>query len=723
MASSEKLAQIGLEALKRFDQCYLPSQEIRLQCLEDRRFCYVPSAQWEGGLGEFFANRIRFEINKLQMSVVRIMNEYQNNPISVKFRANDSKTSNDDADTLNGLFRADVERCNGQEAFDNAFNEACVGGMGAYKICSEYEDEYDEDDERQRLVFEPIYDADQCVFFDNAAKRQDKSDAKWCFNIASMTREDYEDKYGKEVPSSFNKVNQLVYEWFSNDLVRVAEYYEVELKKETVETYKLAISGEEQKLKTNQEDYEQAKADLIAQGFTLEKSKKVKCKKIHAYVLDGQGIIEDLGYILGSYLPIIPVYGKRLYVGGIERISGHVRLAKDPQQLYNMMISSLAESAAESGVQVPIFTPAQIAGHEHNWAEHQVNRLPYLLLNPTIDQTTGNEIVSPMQFTQPPAIPPAMAALIQEASAAVAELTGGANAGEKIVSNVSAEAIDMVQKQIDMQAFVYISNFGKAMRHGGCVWLSMAQEGYDEDSREMRTVSEDGQQSSAYINQPTMKDGIPAYKNDVVGSKFDVTVDVAPSFTSRRDSTVKNLINMLPRVQDPETANILQSMVLNNMDGEGLADIRAYTRKKLVSLGVAKPTDEEAKEIAAAQASAQNAPPSAQDQALLGMAAESQAKANKAQAETQLTFANANNKDADTIQKLFDVQAKQQEQQNQMAQGMAQVLQMLSAMQQAHEGQQQQIEANVAQSPIPVDQLPQMLQQGNQPPNMAEGTM
>jgi len=315
-----------------------------------------------------------------------------------------------------------------------------------------------------------------------------------------------------------------------------------------------------------------------------------------------------------------------------------------------------------------------------------------------------------------------MAALIQEASAVVAELTGGANAGEKIVSNVSAEAIDMVQKQIDMQAFVYISNFGKAMRHAGCVWISQAQEAYDEDSREMQTIGHDGAQSTVVINQPSMKDGVPIYENDMVGSKWDVTVDVAPSFTSRRDATVKNLVNMLGRVQDPETANILQSMVLNNMDGEGLQDIQAYTRKKLVALGVAKPTEEEMKEIQAQQQAAGNAEPSAQDKAFLGMAAEAQAKAEKAKADTALSLANANNKDADTIQKLFDVQQQQQSQQNQLQQGMGQILQMLSAMQQAHERQQQQIEMNVAQSPIP-ESIPQELQQGNQSPIMTEGMM
>ena len=39
----------------------------------------------------------------------------------------------------------------------------------------------DDEDDRQRIRFEPIYDADSSIYFSLGAKRQDKSDAKSCY--------------------------------------------------------------------------------------------------------------------------------------------------------------------------------------------------------------------------------------------------------------------------------------------------------------------------------------------------------------------------------------------------------------------------------------------------------------------------------------------------------------------------------------------------------------
>jgi hypothetical protein len=64
------------------------------------------------------------------------------------------------------------------EAYDNAFEEAVGGGIGAWRLRTVYEDDEDEDNDRQRIMFEPIFDADSSVFFDLNSKRQDKSDAQ-----------------------------------------------------------------------------------------------------------------------------------------------------------------------------------------------------------------------------------------------------------------------------------------------------------------------------------------------------------------------------------------------------------------------------------------------------------------------------------------------------------------------------------------------------------------
>ena len=169
-SKADRLAEIHAEALEEFDDIQAAHGPIRAQCIEDRRFCSVTGAQWDGPHGEQFANRPRFEFNKVHLACIRIFNEYRNNRITVDFQPHDGRADDDLADTCDGLYRADEKASTAEEAYDNAFEEAVGGGFGAYRLRATYENMEDEENDRQRVVFEPIYDADSSVFFDLAAK-------------------------------------------------------------------------------------------------------------------------------------------------------------------------------------------------------------------------------------------------------------------------------------------------------------------------------------------------------------------------------------------------------------------------------------------------------------------------------------------------------------------------------------------------------------------------
>src|SRR3954471_16699174 len=90
--SAEQLAEIHAEALEEFNDIQTAERDERLQCLQDRRFYLITGAQWEGPLGEQFENKPRFEFNKTHLAVIRIINEYRNNRITVDFTPKDGST-------------------------------------------------------------------------------------------------------------------------------------------------------------------------------------------------------------------------------------------------------------------------------------------------------------------------------------------------------------------------------------------------------------------------------------------------------------------------------------------------------------------------------------------------------------------------------------------------------------------------------------------------------
>ena len=655
LSNDQRFANLHDEALAQFDDVQSALRDERLQCLQDRRFYSLCGSQWEGPLSNQYENKPKFEVNKIMLSVIRVINEYRNNRITVDYVSKDGTANDKLAEVCDGLYRADEQTSVADEAYDNAFEEAVGGGIGAWRLRTVYEDEEDPEDDRQRIRIEPIFDADSSVFFDLGAKRQDKSDAKFCFVVTSMTRQAYKDTYGDD-PASWPKIiHQYEFDWATPDVVFVAEYYKVEEKTETIRIF-AAIDGTEERY--TQADFandETLEETLMAIGSREVRQKKVKRKKVRKYVMSGGKVLEDAGYIAGKCIPVVVVFGKRWFVDNIERCMGHVRLAKDAQRLKNMQLSKLGEISALSSVEKPILTPEQVAGHQVMWSEDNLKDYPYLLVNPITGQNGEQTISGPVAYTRSAAIPPAMAALLQITETDMQEILGNPAGADKMVSNISGKAVEMIQARVDGQAFIYMSNFAKGMKRCGEIWLSMAQEIYVEDKRKMKTVDQAGEVGMVELMQPTINQetGEMVMANDLSAASFEVNVEVGPSSSSKKQATVRALTGMLQITTDPETAQVLSAMAMMNMEGEGISDANAYFRKKLLRMGVVKPTDKEAEEM---MAEMQGQPQDPQAMYLQAAAEEATAKAAKARADTVETVASAELKRAQTIETLSKVE-------------------------------------------------------------------
>lgn len=648
--------EVFARARKRIDGAQTALRNERMQCLEDRRFYSIAGAQWEGPLGEQFENKPRFEMNKVHLAVIRIINEYRNNRIAVDFTTKDGSPKDDLADACDGLYRADEKDSGAQEAFDNAFEEGVGGGFGGVRLCTRYEDEEDDDDTRQRIDIVPITDADSCLYFDMDSKRQDKADAKWACVLTGMSFDAYKEAYGDDPASWGKQVYQSEFDWVTQDVVYVAEYYEIEQKPETIYFYRgLALGDDEpNEMKvTAAELAEPGKVEeLAATGFKLVRQKRITRKRVHKYQLNGSKVIEDEGLIVGSCIPLVPYFGKRWVVDNVERCMGHVRLAKDAQRLSNMLMSWLAEMAARFDVEKPILTPEQIAGHAQMWADDNIAKFPYLLINPITDAMGQKVPAGPVAYTKAPNMPPAMAALFQIAEQSLQDLLGNQQAGEELQANISAKAVELVQNKLDMQTFIYMSNFSKLVQRVGEVWFSMAKEVYVEDGRDMKSLAADGKAGTVTLYKPVIdkESGARVVQNDLSKAKLDVVVDVGPSSSSRRAATVRALMGLRTITQDPETMAVLDSMIIMNMEGEGLGELHEFFRAKLVRMGVLKPTEEEA---AAMQEEAANAKPDANAEYL-------QAAAQKQLEDAQLAQAKVGETNAKTIATLAGIESSQQ---------------------------------------------------------------
>jgi hypothetical protein len=285
------------------------------------------------------------------------------------------------------------------------------------------------------------------------------------------------------------------------------------------------------------------------------------------------------------------------------------------------------------------------------WAEDNLKDYPYLLINPITGPDGSQSISGPVAYTRSPQIPPAMAALLQVTEQDMQDILGNPSGADKMVSNISGKAVEMIQQRLDMQTFIYMSNFAKAMKRCGEVWLSMAKDVYIEEGRTMKVITEDESTDTVKLMTPTIdqETGEVRMANDLSAAKFDVNVEVGPSSSSKRAATVRALTGMMQITQDPETLQVLGAMSMMNMEGEGIGEVRDFFRQRLIKMGVVKPTD---KEMEALMAEAQNQKEDPNSIFLQAAAEEAVAKAAQARASTIKTVADAELSRAKTAETL-----------------------------------------------------------------------
>ncbi|AOI31125.1 portal protein [Citrobacter freundii] len=619
MADDKKMDDWHRKALCNFDNAYTATQDMREQIIEAQRFVRVSGAQWEGSTNAGysfdegrFEHYPRFELNKIARECDRIIGEYRQNRISVRFRPKDGQASEALAEKMNGKFRADYQETSGGEACDNAFDDAVTGGFGCWRMCADYEDEMDPSNEQRRVSLLPVYDPATCVFFDQDSKQYDRSDAMWAMEMFSMTPKAFEAEYPDSIAASLSKDDSgTQYDWSTPDAIYVGRYYEVRIEKAKLSAWRNPVTGA-----TAIYDDEQIKDiedELAAGEFEMLGEREVKRRRVYCGLLSGAEWLKEPERIPGEHIPLIPVYGRRSFVDNQERIEGHAAKAMDAQRLENLMVSMIADNATQAGGDgIPVVDVDMIPGPlGSHWAERNKKRPAYLpmvsLKNKNGDITAQAQVSS---YTPPTQMPPALAGLLQYTGTAIQQITGASQL-ENMPSNVATDTVDSIFNRMDTQSYIYMDNMAKSMRRAGVVWLSMAREVYGSDTP-MRIVNEDGTDDVALMNGAVIdrQTGEEVALNDLSQGNYEVTVDVGQSFATRRDATVKSLLSMLALIP-PGTPkhDLVSSMILDNMDGEGIDDLKEYNRNQLLLSGVIKPrTPEEKQMVAQAKAQQQNQP-------------------------------------------------------------------------------------------------------------------
>src|SRR5438067_3819239 len=639
-SSDKALDAVHERAMRRFDRTVPPQLEQRSLSLAARRFVSIPGAMWEGEFGESFCNAIKMEINLTKDGLEKIYRDYNENRIVPDFRPAGGKGDDDSAQTLDGLHRADSHRFKAQQARDNGFLEAASGGFGAYRLTNEWADPYDKDSDEQRInPALAIVDADQRVFFDPDSILYDKSDAAFAFVITAKDRVSFEEENDGAICSWPENMLKPIYDWFTPDVVKLCEYYETEQADEKLYVMTHKLSGEQERYWASELEPGEL-TDLKKMGWSVQ-TRNLKRKRVHKYVLSGAEVLHDKGLIAGDQIPVVPVYGKRSYVDGVERFKGYVQDKMDSNRLYNAVVSRLAETSAMSPREIPIFAASQMPPHLADlWARQVVDRHAYAVVEPLVDPESGQILsAGPIGKVEAPQLAPVDAAILQLTQSALTD--DQRDGSDEVKANTSADALEVAATRVDAKSGIYLDNMRQSVQREGEIYLSMAADVYYEPGREVETMAEDGNDGTATLVQPAIDPkGRQINLNDFSRGHYKVVADVTEATATRRDKTAKSMISLaeITMQLDPELAQAAIITAVSNMDGEGMTDLQKFARKKALLSGLAEPTDEEKAQMAQAQ---QQQAPDPQADLAAAKAADLAASAGQRKADTTHKLAQA----------------------------------------------------------------------------------
>ena len=579
------------EIMTFHDAAYQRGQVTRERAADDLVFAWV--TQWDDQLLGESQLQYRGEFNILRKAMRQIISDLEDSPIQIDFEpVGDNYNA---ADMMDGIYRTTCRMNSSIESFSNAIQEAVVSGMGSWKLENTYAGKRHE----QTIHRMPLYESCNTVYWDPSAKLKDKSDAKYCSILTRYSEEgamDLVEEITGERPDNVGSFKypeeSYVFPWVAEDKrIYIGEFYY----REKV-TFKIHVfvdfTGNTEDIPDN--EFEEKENEMLGNGFDYKECIECERFEVTRYIVTGAEIVEET-LIPGEHIPVVTSYGERAMVEGEEHYEGITRLAKDPQRLRNFQMSYLADIVSRSPRTKPIFTPEQIQGYERMYEENGAdNNYPYLLQQSA--GPAGKELpLGPVGQMPEQPIPQALIASIDLSRQAVEDVANPGLPQNIADPDLSGKAVLALQSRMDMQSFIYQTNYKHALRRDAEIFASMSREVYD-SPRQMTMTLPDGSRKTENMMQQILDTKQMQLQtiNDVTHTEFEVYAEIGTNYKTEKMETrqdIKELLMSMP--VDDALRNILMMEYISMVPGMDFQGLRDFASKELIRQGIRVPETED----------------------------------------------------------------------------------------------------------------------------------
>jgi hypothetical protein len=155
-------------------------------------------------------------------------------------------------------------------------------------------------------------------------------------------------------------------------------------------------------------------------------------------------------------------------------------------------------------------------------------------------------------------------------------------------NETSGVAIQRRNVQAQTSNFHFMDNLTRSLRHTGRILIDLIPKVYD-TARSARIVAEDGEERVVKVNDPTFEENGKPTLYALDAGKYDVTVDVGPSFQSKRQEAAQNMIELSKSI--PSLGQAAPDLIVKTMDFNGSQEL-ADRLKKTLPPGLADDKDQ-----------------------------------------------------------------------------------------------------------------------------------
>lgn len=561
------------EAVSRYEDGAAHQSELRTKAIEDYKFALVPGHQWDQHLTSKRRKRPNYEFNRLRQMIRRITGQQLQNRPQIKVRpAEDGDV--DTADVFNGLIRNIEVTSDAKIAYDHAFTWACAGGVGAWEVTTDYENE----DGFDKCIRIERIDDPFTVTFDPSARDIFRRDARYCFVSRLIPRAEFKRQYpGRKVVDFDANSPKSDASWWYEDEVRIAKYWYKETEKRVIY---LLNDG----TVVDAVDFDPIAPEAEQEGITIAQVREIDRDIIKCCLISGAERLTEPVEWPGKYIPVVLNWGELLVVEGKEYFSGMTRFGRDAQMIHNFELSTLIEVVAKLPNSPLKATPKMIEGLKQYYERLGYDDPPVLLYNvdPASPQASPSR-EPPAQFPAAFANMSAIAVDEIKADMGIYDASLGAQGNE-----TSGRAILARQQEADISNYVFIDNHLKALKFTGEILVDLIPKVYDA-TRTIRILGEDGAEKFVKVNRPIrdIESGEVKIINDLSRGKYDVVVSTGKSFETQR-MEVAEVAEALSRAPGP-LGMIGQYLLVKNIDAPGMDEMLQSVRKILIAQGLLEP--------------------------------------------------------------------------------------------------------------------------------------